>query len=384
MKRSWKIAISVLCLTVICGAAITWQVHERKLKEAARVCRASAEQGDAKAQSKLGSMYFYGSGVPKDYAEALRWFRKAADQGDASGQNSLGYSYLYRFGVERDYAEALRCFQKAADQGYAKAQLNLGNMYYHGYGVTQDNAEAARWYRKAAEQGMARAQYDIGYMYYYGYGVPKDSAEADRWYQKAAAQGDEYAQRALGLKGQKLNKLGIFSKSAMVLGCLLLLIGSLSPEGKQINRNHRAVILAGILGLAVEGLSLIWIFGSFPSIAAVNAFFFFKGLLAGVFVAMIISIFVPRSAKSALRVFGILYTFLTISLLFGLHYSNDATSIPALSPIRALCTLNGMFLGTSIYLAIFLWRRKKNPDGDDPIESVDAPSEAPAENESES
>jgi hypothetical protein len=163
----------------------------------------------------------------------------------------------------------------------------------------------------------------------------------------------------------------------MVLGCLFLLIGSLSPEGKQINRNHRAVILAGLLGLAVEGLSLIWIFGSFPSIAAVNAFFFTKNLLAGVFVAMIISIFVPRSAKSALRVFGILLV--SLNLIFVWIYYTKHYFL-----VRPLCANNGMFLGTSISLAIFLWRRKKNPDGDDPIESVDAPSEAPAENESES
>ena len=29
-------------------------------------------------------MYYYGQGVPKNYAEAVKWFRKAAEQGYAA------------------------------------------------------------------------------------------------------------------------------------------------------------------------------------------------------------------------------------------------------------------------------------------------------------
>ena len=40
--------------------------------------RASAEQGDASAQNRLGIMYKTGRGVPQDDAEAARWYRLAA------------------------------------------------------------------------------------------------------------------------------------------------------------------------------------------------------------------------------------------------------------------------------------------------------------------
>src|SRR5260370_42113148 len=81
MTTLLKIAASVTCVAVICGAAILWPVYkekatERKLAEAARL---RAEQGDANAQYSLGNMYRNGQGVPEDYAEAVRWFRTAAE-----------------------------------------------------------------------------------------------------------------------------------------------------------------------------------------------------------------------------------------------------------------------------------------------------------------
>ena len=68
--------------------------------------RPLAEQGDSKAQFKLGIMYDNGFGVPQDYKEATRWCRLAAEQGDSLAQPSLGYRYYKGLGVRQDYAEA--------------------------------------------------------------------------------------------------------------------------------------------------------------------------------------------------------------------------------------------------------------------------------------
>ncbi len=54
---------------------------------------AEAAQGNAKAQSYLGLMYYDGWGVPQDYAEAVKWWRKAAEQGYGEAQFNLGYMY---------------------------------------------------------------------------------------------------------------------------------------------------------------------------------------------------------------------------------------------------------------------------------------------------
>ena len=49
---------------------------------ALRLVRPMAEQGDSRAESLLGLIYFEGHGVQRDEAEARKWYRRAADQGD--------------------------------------------------------------------------------------------------------------------------------------------------------------------------------------------------------------------------------------------------------------------------------------------------------------
>ena len=44
-----------------------------------------ASQGDAAAQTNLGSMYGSGQGVPQNYVQAHMWYNLAAAQGDAEG-----------------------------------------------------------------------------------------------------------------------------------------------------------------------------------------------------------------------------------------------------------------------------------------------------------
>jgi TPR repeat protein len=198
-----KTAAIALCLVAICVAAVLWppyqaRVRQRKLAEAARLCRASAERGDTGAQYSLGSVYYYGKGVPRDYAEAARWYRKSAEQGAAKGQYALGFCYFHGYGVPRDRAEAGRWYRKAAGQGYRMAQCELANMYYSGEAVPQDYAEALRLYHGAAEQGDAEAQRALGSIYSWGQGAPQNYAEAIRWFRKAAEQGDAVSQAALG------------------------------------------------------------------------------------------------------------------------------------------------------------------------------------------
>ncbi len=38
-----------------------------------------AEQGDAKAQNNLGTMYLDGHGIPQDGQEVVKWYRKVTE-----------------------------------------------------------------------------------------------------------------------------------------------------------------------------------------------------------------------------------------------------------------------------------------------------------------
>jgi len=249
-QRLWVVA-AVMLLAAVTLSAQTFDnalaAYERgEFFVAADAFIKLAEQGDAKAQFRLGLMYYKGEGVRQDKVEAARLFRRAAEQGDAKAQFSLGAMYYDGDGVPINLTEAARLFHKAAEQGDAKAQFNLGVMWYEGHGVPKDPTEGARLFHKAAEQGLAEAQANLGILYYNGDGVQQDKAEAVRWLRKAAEQGDAEAQATLrrlgreqtpgvlkprraqsGVLEQRLGdhrpKLGVRGLSALsVLGGLLL------------------------------------------------------------------------------------------------------------------------------------------------------------------
>ena len=159
----------------------------------------STSEDDAGAFLSLGLMYYYGTGVPRSYAEAARWLQRAADQEQAEAQSMLGAMYYFGEGVPQNHLEASRLFRRAAEQGNSDARRWLGTLYYHGTGVPQSYLQAARWYRLAARQGHVEAQWLLGGMYTAGVGVQQNHAEAARWYRQAAERGYGSAQWSLGV-----------------------------------------------------------------------------------------------------------------------------------------------------------------------------------------
>lgn len=76
-----------------------------------------AEQGDAEAQVRLGTMYYDGQGVTQDYKQAVNWYKKAAEQGHAGAQHNLGFVYAEGQGVTQDLKLAYVWSSLAASQG---------------------------------------------------------------------------------------------------------------------------------------------------------------------------------------------------------------------------------------------------------------------------
>ena len=75
-----------------------------------------ANQGDAKAQFALGTLYRDGQGVEKDLAKTLEWWEKAAELGNVDAQFGLGNIYSGGFGVTRDYVLSYMWFDITAAQ----------------------------------------------------------------------------------------------------------------------------------------------------------------------------------------------------------------------------------------------------------------------------
>jgi TPR repeat protein len=108
-----------------------------------------ADQGNARAQFMVGTMYFRGWGVTEDLEAGFEWIRKAADQGLAEAQSELGAAYLNGRGTKLDYAQAMNWFIKAADQEDSSAQRAIAEMYEKGLGVPKSRDKAKKWYDKS-------------------------------------------------------------------------------------------------------------------------------------------------------------------------------------------------------------------------------------------
>jgi hypothetical protein len=88
---------------------------------------------------------------------AFKIYLKLAEQGYAKAQYRLGYMYYkgesrYGEGPGKNTQLAIEWFQKAAIQGNQQAQTYLGNIYYFGKGVPVDKKLAKLWYKKSSVQ----------------------------------------------------------------------------------------------------------------------------------------------------------------------------------------------------------------------------------------
>lgn len=342
-------------LALICAGVIGWcfvhaNLEHRHLAKQAAAYRSRAEQGDAELQSKLGSMYSRGKGVPQDYGEAVLWYRRSAEQGYAKAEYNLSIMYRDGKGVPQDYGEAERWCRKAADQGYATAEEGLGFLYYRGEGVPQDYAEAVRWYRKAAEQGDANAQYILGYLYYYGSGVPQDKGEANRLFFQAAAQGNEDAKRAIGWKSTRLPVIGKFMLPFKLLGSLVFGIIFLKSGQSHRTREQITTGFASLLLICAVGLDLFWYFyaGHMQSPTIVTTVYLLRQFLGGLIVGVLAFIVQRKSAKIVLIAAAAIFVgFIAFEVVHS-----ELRHVPV--RIWFLCFV-GLPIGMAIPAVVILW-----------------------------
>jgi len=118
-----------------------------------KMLKSLADQGNAKAQFSLGSLYMQGEGVKQDETEGLKWWGKAAEGGLLEAQMRLGDHYTtfspprsYRESTDyKQYAEAFKWFYMAANQGEYTVQKIIGELCYRGMGVKQSYEEGYFW-----------------------------------------------------------------------------------------------------------------------------------------------------------------------------------------------------------------------------------------------
>jgi len=105
------------------------------------------------AENNLGTCYYSGKGMARDYTVAAKWYRAAAEAGVAAGQANLAFLYLTGTGLPRSEQEAEKWFRKSAEQGSVLAQASLGLLYRAGRGVPLDYIQSYVWFSLAAARG---------------------------------------------------------------------------------------------------------------------------------------------------------------------------------------------------------------------------------------
>ncbi|KAI8888312.1 HCP-like protein [Backusella circina FSU 941] len=179
----------------------------------------ASNNGDAKADYRLGMMYQHGKGVKANLKAGINYYNKASKKGNGDANYKLACFYFNGYGVTQDLLKAfhfytmastmghkeatkvlnafenynknginpdillkqIRMLEKATERGYTRLQYRLGLMYEN----DNDNSKAIRWFSLAADIGVTDAYYRLGVLYEEGRGIEQDYIMAANMYQKA-------------------------------------------------------------------------------------------------------------------------------------------------------------------------------------------------------
>ena len=179
-------------------------------------------QGSAEIQHLVGVCFEYGKWASKSLKKAFHYYKQAADQGYAKSQVSLASLYVNDFGYDHNSDEAFRYAKLAADQGISDGIALLGKLYSKGQGVEKSIEKALYYYKLAADQENIKALSYLADAYENGNGVEKSEEKSlfyhrkkFEYYQKRANQGDPESQVAVGWLFK--NGVGVEKSSELAL-----------------------------------------------------------------------------------------------------------------------------------------------------------------------
>lgn len=118
---------------------------------------------------------------------------KLANEGNKRAQYKLGIAYLRGSETKVDVTKAIHWFTKASEQGYTKAMHKLGMIYYLNKAGSKNRKHAFKWYLKAAKDKHPEATYYLGKIYFEGKLVARDMERALHWSKLAMQYGSDDA-----------------------------------------------------------------------------------------------------------------------------------------------------------------------------------------------
>lgn len=137
----------------------------------------SAQQGLAKAQGMLATLYFYGNGkIKKNESEAIKWALRASAQGDLMSDITLANIYIFGVQTKQDRDKAISYLRPAIEHHDGDAEGFLANIYLGVAGGDHDYGQALSWAEMAIKDGetFGDGKAALGAIYLFGLGVPQD------------------------------------------------------------------------------------------------------------------------------------------------------------------------------------------------------------------
>lgn len=180
------------------GAELGYPIHQSvyaeelnkagRKEEALRWYKEAAEGGELDAWYHVGEAYYTGEVVPKDLAYAAQCYEKGLAQkrkvGTLTGcANRLGSMYYNGEGVSRNYDRAFQLLNYAYGRGSKWGICYLGKCYFRGWGTPQDFVKA-REFLEQVDWNNSEAFYMLGAIYGQGLGVPENIKKAVEYLQK--------------------------------------------------------------------------------------------------------------------------------------------------------------------------------------------------------
>eukprot|EP00475_Leptophrys_vorax_P035971 TRINITY_DN59_c0_g1_i1.p1 TRINITY_DN59_c0_g1~~TRINITY_DN59_c0_g1_i1.p1 ORF type:complete len:559 (+),score=122.45 TRINITY_DN59_c0_g1_i1:6-1682(+) len=148
----------------------------------------AAENGNEKAQEKLGGIYFK---EMQDYEQAKYWFEKCSNR-SVVAMSHLGFMHQNGIAGPVSAEDAFFWYHSAAEKGCATSMNNVGWCYQTGFGVAKSAQKAFKWYQRSAHADCLNAMGNVGRCYFTGEGLKggkPDFEEAVFWFRKAADRG---------------------------------------------------------------------------------------------------------------------------------------------------------------------------------------------------
>lgn len=87
-----------------------------------------AKRGHSEAQYVLGQMYYFGQGVPQNFATSVQWFTRSAEGGWAAAQHDLAVMLQQGQGAKENLTQAYVWFGLAAEQNFPDARRRMNKV----------------------------------------------------------------------------------------------------------------------------------------------------------------------------------------------------------------------------------------------------------------